>query len=172
MPSRLQGTARRLRRFGTALENTALVLLLTAMIVVAVGQIVMRLAFSSGFVWADELLKLMVLWIALIASIAASRNARHLRIDVLSHVIPPRLAPLPRFIADAFAAFICGLLAWQSWRYVQLAREFGDTVLIDVPAWLVYGIMPLAFALMTWHFLVAAINESLRLAGVNRNEPA
>ena len=35
----------RLERFGTAAENTVLVLLLTAMIVLAVGQIVLREIF-------------------------------------------------------------------------------------------------------------------------------
>ncbi|MDH4254435.1 MAG: TRAP transporter small permease subunit, partial [Gammaproteobacteria bacterium] len=79
---------RRAERWGTAVENGVMVLLLAGMMIVAVGQIVLRVFFSGGFVWADELLKLMVLWIALIASIAASRSNRHLRIDIVSHFVP------------------------------------------------------------------------------------
>lgn len=159
MPERARGLLARLDRFGTATENAALVFLLGAMMVLAVTQIAMRIFFSSGFVWADELLKLMVLWIAMIASIAASRNGRHLRIDLMSHFMPPRVARLPQTLADFFAALICAILAWQSYRYVQLAREFEDTVLVDVPAWLVYAILPAAFAIMTYRFLVAGLNE-------------
>ncbi|MDZ7643881.1 MAG: TRAP transporter small permease subunit [Woeseiaceae bacterium] len=104
----------RLERWGRAAQNAALVILLAAMMLLAVGQIVMRLVFSSGFVWADELLRLIVLWIALIASIAASRGGRHLRIDLLSHFVPARLARLPRLVAEGFAAGVCGVLAWET----------------------------------------------------------
>lgn len=154
----------RLERWGTAAENAVLVLLLAALMLLSVGQIVMRIFFNSGLVWADELLKLMVLWIALIASVAASRSGRHLRIDVLSHFMPERLSRLPKLIADGFAAAICGVLAWQSWRFVTLSYEFGDTVLVDTPAWLAHGLLPVAFALMAYRFFLAALRESYYLA--------
>jgi len=134
----------------------------------AVGQIAMRVFFSSGFIWADELVKLLVLWIALIASIAASRSDRHLRIDVLSHFVAAKYARFPRLIVDAFAAFVCGVVAWQSWRYVQLTIEFEDTVLLDVPAWIAYGLLPLSFALMCYRFILLSGGELLRIF---RREP-
>ncbi|ANO51597.1 TRAP transporter small permease [Woeseia oceani] len=163
MPDRPRALLGRLERWGTAAENAALVLLLGGLMLLAVGQIIMRIFFSAGFVWVDELLKLMVLWIALIASIAASRSGRHLRIDVLSHFMPKRLARLPMFIAEGFAAGICGLLAWQSFRFVQLSHEFGDTVLVDTPAWVAHSIVPIAFGLMSYRFLLSMLHEALQL---------
>lgn len=162
------GLADRLERWGTAAENGALVILLGALMLLAVGQIVMRIFFSFGFIWADELVKLLVLWIALVASIAASRSNRHLRIDVLSHFVAEKYARVPRLIVDAFAAFMCGVLAWQSWRYVQLTIEFEDTVLIDLPAWIAYGLLPLSFGLMCYRFILTSGGELLR---VFRPEP-
>jgi TRAP-type C4-dicarboxylate transport system permease small subunit len=153
----------RLERWGTAIENGSLVFLLAAMMLLAVGQIVMRIFFSFGFVWTDELLKLMVLWIALIASVAASRNDRHLRIDVLSHFVAPRFARYPRIVVDIFAAIMCAVLAWQSYRFVQLSIEFDETVLVNVPAWLAHGIAPLAFALMSYRFLLTSIKDIVGL---------
>ena len=129
----------------------------------AVGQIAMRVFFSFGFIWADELIKLLVLWIALVASIAASRSNRHLRIDVLSNFVAAKYARFPRLIVDAFAAMMCGVLAWQSWRYVQLTIEFEDTVLIDLPAWIAYGILPLSFGLMCYRFLLTSGGELMRI---------
>lgn len=128
----------------------------------AVGQIAMRILFSAGFIWADELLKLLVLWIALVASIAASRSDRHLRIDILSHFVAEKYARVPRLIVDAFAAFMCGVLAWQSWRYVQLTVEFEDTVLVNLPAWIAYSLLPLSFALMAYRFLLLSASGLLR----------
>lgn len=171
MEARARGLLERLERWGTAAENGALVVLLGAMMVLAVAQIAMRLFFSSGFVWADELLKLMVLWIAMIASIAASRNGRHLRIDLLSHFMPERMARLPQTLADVFAAAICAILAWHSYRYVQISYEDQDTLLVNVPAWMAYSVLPFSCAVMTYRFVVAAINEMRLLFWPVATEP-
>lgn len=151
----------RLTLWGVAAENATLVVLFSALMLLAVAQIVLRIFFSSGFIWNDELQKLIVLWITLVASIAASRSNRHLRIDLVSHFVAERYARLPRLIVDAFAAGVCGLLAWQSYKYLDLTREFGDTLVtgIDIPAWWGYGIMPVAFAIMSYRFLIASFGE-------------
>ena len=165
------GLAARLERWGTALENAALVILLGSLMLLAVAQIVLRVFFSFGFVWADELVKLFVLWIALIASIAASRSNRHLRIDVLSHFVAEKYARIPRIIVDAFAAFMCAFLAWHSWRYLQLVIEFEDTVLIDFPAWIAYSLLPLSFALMSYRFVLSCGSDIVRAIRPDEEAP-
>lgn len=164
-----EGFLARLSRWGIAAENATLVVLFAALMLLAVTQIVMRIFFSSGFVWTDELLKLIVLWITLVASIAASRSDRHLRIDVVSHFVAERYARVPRLIVDGFAAFICTVLAWQSFRYLQLSIEFEDTVLIDIPAWMAYCILPFAFFIMSYRFLVSSVTQLVKML---RNEPS
>jgi TRAP-type C4-dicarboxylate transport system permease small subunit len=170
--SATEGLADRLQRWGTAAENAALVILLGALMLLAVGQIVMRMFFSIGFVWADELVKLLVLWITLVASIAASRSDRHLRIDIVSHFVAEKYARFPRVIVDVFAAVMCGILAWQSWRYLQLTIEFEDTVLIDVPAWIAYGLLPLAFVLMCYRFLLMSGSDLMRILRPDTDQEA
>lgn len=158
---RLAGALERLRQFGTAVENALLVLLLAAMMVLAVGQIVLRIFFSSGLLWADELLKILVLWIALVASVAAARSRRHLRIDVLARYVPQRYSRFPELLVDLFAAGICGVIAWQSLRFILIS--IGDTVLVDVPAWMAQGILPLAFLLMCYRFTLHFLSGVLGL---------
>lgn len=149
----------RLDRVGRFLENAALVGLLLGMILLAVGQIVMRELFSTGLVWADEAIKLTVLWIAMIGSIAATRDDRHIRIDALSHVLPKSTIRYVRVIVDLFAASVCLVIAWHAFRYLQLEAEFGDTVLRDTPAWLVHAIVPAAFGLLAYRFLVLVAKQ-------------
>lgn len=153
----------RLDKWGTALESAALVILLGALMTLAVGQIVMRVFFNFGFIWADELTKLFVLWIALVASIAASRSNRHLRIDLLSHLVADKYSRYPRMMVDAFAAYMCGVLAWHSWRFVQTTIEFGDSVLVDFPAWIAYALLPLSFGLMSYRFALSCGANVLRV---------
>ena len=88
---------------------------------------------------------------------------RHLRIDIVSQFVPEKYARFPRLIVDAFAAFMCGVLAWQSWRFIQLSIEFEDTVLVDVPAWIAYGLLPLSFVLMCYRFTLMTGSHVLRI---------
>ena len=89
----------RLDRLGQLLENIALVVMLGGMILLAFGQIVLREVFETGFVWADELIKVMVLWLVMIGAVAASRDDRHIRIDVLSQLLPDRLIRFSPFMS-------------------------------------------------------------------------
>ena len=66
-------------------EDGLLALLLSVMIVLAGTQILMRNLFDSGFVWIDPLLRVGVLWLGLIGATVATRNNKHIRIDLLSH---------------------------------------------------------------------------------------
>lgn len=140
------------------------------MMLLAVAQIVMREVFGTGFVWADELVKLMVLWLAMVGSIAASRDNRHIRVDALSHILPDTAIKVTRIVVDLFAVIVCGVLAWHTYRYLQLEIEFEDTVLIDVPAWVAHLIVPLSFALLSYRFAVSIAWQTYRLATGDKSE--
>jgi TRAP-type C4-dicarboxylate transport system permease small subunit len=159
----------RLERFGKLAENATLVVLLGSLVLLAVGQIILREIFETGFFRADELIKLLVLWLAMVGSIAATRDNRHIRIDALSHLLPDKAVTAIRLFVDVFAAAVCGVVAWQAWRYLQLEIEFEDTVLINVPAWIAHAVVPGAFALMSYRFAVSVIHEIiLMVAGRKR----
>ena len=160
----------RLERFGRLAENAALVVLLGALVLLAVGQIILREVFETGFFRADELIKLLVLWLAMVGSIAATRDNRHIRIDALSHLLPDNVVTAIRLFVDIFAAVVCGVVAWQAWRYLQLEIEFEDTVLINVPAWMAHIVVPGAFALMSYRFAVSVIREVFLLATGGKEE--
>ena len=159
MRSGLSTLFSRFDRLGRLVENIALVVMLGGMIVLAFGQIVLREVFETGFVWADELIKLMVLWLAMIGAVAASRDDRHIRIDVLSQILPDGVIKYARVLVDVFAAVVSAVVAWQAWRYLQLEIEFEDQVLIDTPAWIAHVIVPFAFALISYRFACLALGR-------------
>ena len=169
MPDPKPGLLKRLDKLGTLAENAALVILLGSLVLLAVGQIVLREVFETGIFWADELIKLLVLWLAMVGSVAATRDNRHIRVDALSHLLPDSAVAIIRLVVDTFAAVVCAVIAWQSWRYLQLEIEFEDTVLIDTPAWVMHIVVPVAFALVSYHFIVNVLGH---LARVVRGRPA
>ena len=146
---KIQLILNRLDSIGAKFETILLVFILVSMILIAVGQIIMREVFEIGFGWIDELVRLMVLWIALVGSIAACRENRHIRIDIISNYLSERIRNSIQAFVDMFAAVICGLIAFQSWRYLKIEIEYSDIVLVDTPAWIAHSIVPVSYTHLT-----------------------
>lgn len=153
----------RLDSAGRFAENFFLVGLLGGMMLLSVAQIIAREVFETGFYWSGELVRIMVLWLAMVGAVAACRENRHIRIDAVSHLLSDRAIAAARLVVDTFAAGVCAVVAWHAWRYVQLEMEFEDTVLIDTPAWIVHAIVPVAFGLLSYRFLIGVGKEGVKL---------
>jgi TRAP-type C4-dicarboxylate transport system permease small subunit len=144
-------------------EDGVLTVLVVALILLAGGQIVARLAFDSGLLWADDLLRVLVLWTALVGAMAAAREDKHLAVDVVArfwHGVPRRIA---RFVTQGFAAAVCAVMAWYCWQLVLLEREGGALSFLGVPTWITQLILPFAFTVMLlrfgWRALRAVVTE-------------
>ncbi len=149
-------------RFSRRLEDTLLAGVFAAMLLLAGAQIVMRNFFDAGFAWIDPLLRVLVLWIAMLGAVTATREDRHIGIDVLSRFTPPKLLPwLKRVIALA-TGIVCALLAWHTFRFVRDEYVFSDVEIAGLPVWIWQSILPLGFALMTWRFLLAVVFPPVR----------
>ena len=137
-------------------ENTALVVLLGTMIGVSVFQIINRQLLGGSFslAWADELVKIIVLWLAMVGSIAACRDNKHIRIDLITHVLSGPVVAWAKVLVDLFAAVVCATIGWHAYRLIREEMSWGDTIFTDVPLWLMHAIVPLAFVLISYQFLV------------------
>lgn len=167
--SEQSGIFARLDRLGRLFENSMLVLLLGSMILLASAQIVLRIFFDSGLVWADELLRICLLWTAMFGAVAASRENRQIAIDVLSRFMRGRWHSLAMLLTQMFTAIIAGLIAWHSLRFVADSREFQDTLLGDWPAWGFQAVLPVGFGLIAYRYLVFGLGSAWKLLG--RAEP-
>ena len=134
-------------------------MLLSSLIVLASSQILLRNVFSTGLVWGDGLIRLMVLWLALVGAITASRENKHIKIDLLMRWLAKPLQRLAALTTDIFTAIVPGLLAWHSWRFVQESRFYGDLLMGDWPAWIFQLILPVGFFLICCRYVLRAINE-------------
>jgi TRAP-type C4-dicarboxylate transport system permease small subunit len=152
----------RVERLGRAVETWLIVLLLGGLIVFASAQIVLRNFFSIGLTFGDGLIRLTVLWLAMLGALAASREGRHVTMGAVTRWLPQRWQTGARVGADLFAAVVSGAFAWYSFQFIQDSREFGDLLLNDVPAWWLQAIMPVVFALMAAQFLARGLRRALR----------
>ena len=144
-------------------EDALLVVILSGMIVLASGQIVLRNFFDIGFIWSDEALRLMVLWLAVAGAVAASRDDKHINVEVLDRFLPGRVKTLKDALIHGFTAGICGVVAWHSFLFVRTSHEFGDVLLGGTPAWLLQAILPVGFGLIAYRYTLFVARDLRRL---------
>ncbi len=147
---------KQLKHLLARLEEAVLVLILSAMILLAAWQILMRNLFDSGLFWADPALRMMVLWLALLGAIAATRDDRHIRIDLFSRYLSPRGKAWVQMINDLFSGVVCGLIAWHAGRLVAFEWQDGSQLFGGLPSWIGESIIPIGFGLMALRFLSSA----------------
>jgi TRAP-type C4-dicarboxylate transport system permease small subunit len=133
---------------GDRIEDALLAVLISVMVLLGALQIFSRNVLGEGIGWADEVLRIMVLWLALLGAMAASRDRRQLRIDLLSRYLTGRPRHFFDAIADLLTAFVSGVIAWYAFAFVSDSKSFGDMLVGSIPAWIVQAILPLAFAVI------------------------
>jgi len=139
-------------------EDGLLAFILLLMLSFASAQIVMRNLFSSGIVWSDPLLKILVLWTAMLGAMVATRQHHHINIDLLSKFLPHRFHALQQTLVHGLSGIICAVLAWQSLRFIALEWEEGTLAFAAIPAWIPELILPIGFISMSLRFLLYSLN--------------
>jgi TRAP-type C4-dicarboxylate transport system permease small subunit len=141
------------------IEETFLCLLLTSMIILACVQIFLRFFFSGGFAWADPLLRFMVLWAGLFGAAVATKNCKHITIDIISHLLPDHLKPWLQVLLNSFSAGVCSVLTYAAINFVRDEATYGGRGLLDIPSWGLNLVFPLAFAIITLRFIILTFNN-------------
>ncbi len=139
------------------LESLLLTGLLLALIGIGLTQIVMRNAFGVALPWADGAMRGLVLWLAMLAGVVAAGRFRHIRIDLLSNLLPPLLNRVLHTLVMLVTAVVCLVMAWLSLRIVGLEFEFQSTAFLGVKTWMVQIIVPIGFSLMALRFVLGAL---------------
>lgn len=154
-----------LGKAGTTAENTLLIILLLGMIGLSVAQIILRNFFDIGFFWTDELLRMLVLWVAVVGALAASRADRHISINLVENYLGKRSKQVARFIVHAFSALVCAAVTWFSIDFVTTSHEYGDVLLGGVPSWWLQIVLPVGFGLIAYRYFVFAAKDLFDLFG-------
>lgn len=155
---RVKQLVRQLQRF----EDGLLVAILLSMLSLAFAQIIMRNLFNSGMVWSEPLIKILVLWIALLGAMVATRKHSHINIDVLSKFLPPHLHTLQQRLIHIISSVVCIFLAWESLRFVVLEWEENNIAFASVPAWIPELILPIGFFSMGLRYLLHSLQPHKR----------
>ena len=145
------------------LETVVLVVVLTIMVVLAFLQVVLRNVFDEGLLWGDIFLRHLVLWVGFIGASLATRDEKHISIDLLTRFIAKRWIDIPRLITNLFAVIICLLLTDAAYTFVSDEITYGSTVFNDIPSWYLQIIIPIGFFIMAIRFFFLSIQNLVNL---------
>ncbi len=148
-----RGSTPSLIRIHHRLEEGLLLVLMACMLLLAFGQIALRNLFDITILWADPLVRHLVLWTSFLGALIATRQGRHIRIDALWRILPPAGRRLAHMLTSLCSAVVCAVMSWVAVRFVADERTFGDVGLFDLPVWLFQLVFPLTFGLMALRFL-------------------
>lgn len=137
-------------------EEAFLCLLLVAMILLACVQIFLRTFFASGILWADPLLRYLVVWAGFFGAAVATKQTKHISIDIVSHWLPDHFLPGLRVLLNLFSAGVCIILTYAAVRFVRDEAMYGGRGVLDIASWQLNIVYPLAFALIAGRFLLLA----------------
>jgi TRAP-type C4-dicarboxylate transport system permease small subunit len=143
------------------IEQTLVAILLSVMIIIALLQIVLRNLFSTGLTWGDPLVRNLVLWVGFIGAAIATREGKHLSIDVVSQWVPTRRKVFLEVIIDVFSFIICGLLTFAAVKFVRNEALIGSVTFQGISSWIPELILPITFGLMTLRYAFRSLKTFL-----------
>jgi C4-dicarboxylate transporter DctQ subunit len=133
-------------------EQTLVSIFLSVMILIALLQIVLRNLFATGLTWGDPLVRNLVLWVGFIGAAIATREGKHISIDVVSQWVPSRRRIVIEGIIDVSSFIICGLLTFAAVKFIRNEAVMGSVTFLGIRAWVPELILPITFGLMTLRF--------------------
>lgn len=139
--------------FLNRLEEILLDSFLILMVLLGLLQILFRNVLSIGLYWIDPLLRHLVLWVALLGASAATRENRHIAIDLFSGRLGPRSRSIIRACVYCLSAAICFTLVLPAIRFVVSEYEVGKPLAFGIPIWFSQSIIPVMLTVLGLRFL-------------------
>ncbi|MFC2170459.1 TRAP transporter small permease [Calditrichota bacterium] len=136
---------------GTAFLVIAVLL---SMVFFAFLQVILRNFFNSGIPWAEVILRHLVLWVAMLGGLLATRESRQISIDLLTRVRIPALSLILRWLGSLFTLVVVIILARAAQVFVLGEQEFGSTLYKNIPSWYAQVILPVGFYLIGFQILL------------------
>jgi C4-dicarboxylate transporter DctQ subunit len=149
-------------------EQTLLVTFLGFMILIAFLQIILRNFFSTGLDWGDQLLRNLVLWIGFIGATLATREGKHINIDVVSRWLPSLGKNIVILITHLFSFFVCCGLTYAALKFIKNEVQMENMTFLNIPAWIPEMILPMTFGLMTFRFGLRSFKD---LSEIGKTDP-
>lgn len=138
------------------IENALMALFVTLALGLVCYEVVVRYFFPRYLTdFGLELTVYFTVWAIFIAGAPLIREGRHVRADILMHMLPPTAQRLLEILGILVGLVFTCVLAYYGWLMVQNSIDLGEKSesSLRMPSYLYYASLPVGMTLMIWPFL-------------------
>jgi len=117
--------------------------------------------FMGALDWAEPSARLLVLWVSFLGASLVTGENKHIKIDLLTTLIPPSWFPLREIFLSLAGTVVSALMVKASVFYIRTEISFGGTLFLSLPTWVGQLILPLGFSIICFRFLLRALGATL-----------
>lgn len=143
-----------LRVINNKLEEVFLVILMALAVIIVSAQIVTRFILKTPLPWSEELARYMFIWLVWVGAAFATKERKHIRIDVVVSRLPQIGQKACTIISTIiwigftiFMVYISAVLTSSVMTGGQTGTGSG------IPMWIPYSAIPVGMALMLFRIL-------------------
>jgi TRAP-type C4-dicarboxylate transport system permease small subunit len=97
---------------------------------------------NAPLIWTDELARYLMVWLALLGWMIASRRGAHIRITFLIDLLPRGLRVATEVLIQLALVLFGAVLAWHSFELIDRSWDV-EAVSIPIPSAVIYILVPL-----------------------------
>jgi TRAP-type C4-dicarboxylate transport system permease small subunit len=123
--------------------------LLCLAIAINFANVIARYFFFEALYWAEEVLIFMILWGVILAAATITYQGLHIRMDLFSAMMPPRIRRVIGGLTAVLMVCACVYVLVQSWQVVGMFWQSGEvSISAHIPLIIPHIAVPVGFALM------------------------
>ena len=130
-------------------ERVLLLFLYSFIVLVIALEVIRRFVLMYSSVWGEEAARFAFIYLVWIGAAVAVRDRAHIRIDVITHLLPPRGAALIYLLGDLLMVVLACLAIYWSLDPVLVSWKYGNVTdgLRIIRVWFLVAV-PFGFAIM------------------------
>lgn len=130
-------------------ERVMLLFLYSFIVLVIAIEVIRRFVLMYSSVWGEETARFAFIYLVWIGAAVAVRDRAHIRIDVITHLLPPRGQALIYLLGDLLTVVLACLAIYWSLDPVLVSWQYGNVTdgLRIVRVWFLIAV-PLGFSIM------------------------
>jgi tripartite ATP-independent transporter DctM subunit len=143
------------------IEDWAISITLSAMVLLPLAEIVLRRTLHTGVEGAPLIVQHLALIAGMLGGAIAAREGRMLALSTLGDsFLRGRWKSVARIVAGSVGGTVAAFLSIASYQFVETERPFSKVVAYGVPVWVVELALPIGFALIAVRLIYRASDGS------------
>ena len=161
-------------------ENWLVIASLSLMVLLTFMHILLRSVYTHAHIqwanavlgqvdWTEPFVRLLVLWVTFLGASLLTRDEKHIKIDLMSSLLPQGLQPFRGIVLSGGCILISTLMLKASIDYLKTEIAFGGAMFLGIPTWIGQLILPVGFSMILFRFILRTIEQATQTIKGNRS---